>query len=87
MCKAADLLLSQRVEETSTYYFKVQTVNCVSLKAKTGGCPIFDGRVRSTRKAAEVQFVTVNSNTPGDQAESSMSCYRVITLYIHALDT
>ena len=26
----------------------------------------------------------MNSNTPSDQAESSTSCYRVTTLYIHA---
>ena len=38
-------------------------------------------------KQQKFYFVTVNSNTPSDQAESSTSCYRVTTLYIHALDT
>ena len=38
-------------------------------------------------KQRKFYFVTVNSNTPSDQAESSTSCYRVTTLYIHVLDT
>ena len=37
-------------------------------------------------KQRKFYFVTVNINTPSDQAESSTSCYRVTTLYIHALD-
>ena len=58
-----------------------------TVESKTGGCPIFDGRVRYTGKQRKFYFVTVNSNTLSDQAESSTSCYRVTTLYIHALDT
>ena len=38
-------------------------------------------------KQREFYFVTVNSNTPSDQAECSTSCYRVTTFYIHALET
>ena len=38
-------------------------------------------------KQRKFYFVTVNSNTPRDQAESTTSCYRVTVLYIHALDT
>ena len=38
-------------------------------------------------KERKFYFVVVNSNTPSDQAESSTSCYRVTTLYIHALHT
>ena len=40
-------------------------------------CPIQE-------KQRKFYFVTVNSNTPSDQAESSTSCYRVTTLYIPA---
>ena len=50
------LLLSLRVEETCTYYFKVPTVNCSTVKRKTGGCLILDGRVRYMRKVVEVLF-------------------------------
>ncbi len=38
-------------------------------------------------KQRKFYFVAVNSNKPSDQAEFSRSCYRVTTLYIHALDT
>ena len=39
------------------------------------------------KKQRKFYFVNVNSNTPSDQAESSTSCYRVTTLYIHTLGT
>ena len=43
--------------------------------------------VSDIREKQRTFYFVRNSNTPSDQAESSTSCYRVTTLYIHALDT
>ena len=67
--------------------FQGEAMNCGTVESKNRRCPIFDGRVGYTEQQRKFNFVTVNNNTPSDQAESSMSCYRMTTLYTHALET
>ena len=62
-------------------------MNCGTAKAKLAAVRYLMGVSDIREKQRKFYFVTVNSNTPSDQAESSRSCYRVTTLYIHALDT
>ena len=80
-----DLMLKLRVEETCTYYFKVQTANCGTVESKTCGCPIFDRRVQHTEKAVVVLFCHCEQAIR--QVIKLNLARRVTTLYIHDIDT
>ena len=87
MCKAADLLFSLRVEETYLLFQGADSELWYHRKQKPAAVQYLMGVSDIQEKQRKFYFVTVNSNTSSNEAESSTSCYRVTTLYIHALDT